>query len=419
MDLSGKRSVPILLSGLPVGQLSQERHGGCRWLPEARWVRGGQVPRLSFDFLRDPAGRRSQQELPPWFENLLPERESALRARLAQAYDLREGQSYRLLLALGAELPGAVAVGSPEDSLPESSPREAPDSAGGSPPEPHRFSSLAGMQLKCSMSMINERLAFGVRSGYREWIVKFPGNYPDLVEVEVATMDWARRAGLDVPVHQAVPVERLDGIPEGWQDTPSASVFAIARFDRREDGSRIHHEDLCQALGLRPMFKYGDGSPGIRFEGVLRFLVDACGEEEGREFARRLGFMIACGNTDAHLKNWGLLWGDRLRPVLTPCYDLVSTISWEKMGWMRQGGPRLALWMATTHRFADLDDELLERFTAKTGAPWAEAEVRAGMERARDGFGAISVEVPARMREALREHWRRVPLLRAFGPLPG
>lgn len=43
----------------------------------------------------------------------------------------------------------------------------------------------------------------------------------------------------------------------------------MERFDRRSDGSRVHHEDLCQALGFRPLNKYGDHDDAIRFEGVF------------------------------------------------------------------------------------------------------------------------------------------------------
>jgi serine/threonine-protein kinase HipA len=151
----------------------------------------------------------------------------------------------------------------------------------------------------------------------------------------------------------------------------------------------------------------------------IRFVHDACGDHDSREFARRLGLMIASGNGDAHLKNWGLLWGDRNRPTLVPCYDLVSTIALENMGWQRRGGPRLALRLGTTHRFADLDDEMLECFASATGCSWAADEIRIGIDQARNAYRALSVSVPKCMASALSEHWRRVPVLRRFGPLRG
>jgi len=421
------RRVRVLLSGVIIGELIQGRDGGVRWLPDRAWEAGGQVPRLGFDFLREPGLRKSSQELPPWFENLLPERESALRARFASIFGLRDGQSFELLNKLGRELPGAVEVVCPDDSacgdlegFPDAA-TAVPLEDSTSPSRRHgdaRLSSLAGVQLKFGMSMVNERLAFGARSGAREWIVKFPGVYPCLAEIETTTMTWAAQAGFDVPPHRTVPFDELDGFPQGWAER-TQNVFAIERFDRRSEGSRVHHEDLCQALGFRPLNKYGDRPNSIRFEGVFRFVHDACGEQSSREFARRLGLMIATGNTDAHLKNWGLLWGDRVRPTLVPCYDIVSTIAFEKMGWDRRGGPRLALRFGTTHRFADIDDKMLDRFSAATGCSWATEEICAGIERARNAYRVLRVTIPPAMALALSEHWNRVPVLRRYGPLRG
>lgn len=407
MSPLGMKRGQVHLPGCVTGELTQNRQGKAIWTPDPAWEQRDQLPRLGFDFLRSPGPRIvHQDEVPPWFENLLPKRESPSRARLTSLFGLRGDQSFPLLMALGTELPGALDI-------------RPPATAEGSPPDAEealRPSSLAGMQLKFSMSMVNERLTLGVRSRHREWIVKFPGEYEELAEVETATMSWASQAGFEVPRHQTVPFDELEGIPDGWVNrTPF--VFAIERFDRRLDGTRVHHEDLCQALGLRPLNKYGDRPTSVRYEGVLRFIHDACGESSGREFARRFGFMIASGNTDAHLKNWGLLWGDRVRPGLVPCYDLVCSIAWEKLGWQRRGGPRLALRIGTTHRFADLDDELLDQFSTETGHSWAGEEIRAGLELARNAYQVIRSPIPPRMDQALREHWNRVPLLKRLGPL--
>lgn len=409
----------VSLPGAPVGKLEQTRGGMTAWQPDPSWEEGNQHPRLGLDFLRTRGSRQAASELPAWFENLLPERESALRVRLCAWHELREGQSFELLRAVGRDLPGAVVV---EQRGPESDAQvtelthgpgenDAPDSK-------RRMSSLAGVQLKFSMSMVDDRLTLMARAGGDEWIVKFAGSdYPELAEVETATMTWAKRAGFDVPHHLTVPFEKLDGIPEGWTNGIEP-VFAIRRFDRRADGSRVHHEDLCQALGLRPSKKYGETAPAVRFEGAVRLVTDVCGESGGIEMLRRIGFMIASGNSDAHLKNWGLLWGEMVRPTLVPCYDLVATISWEKLGWARKGGPVIALHIGGRHRFADLDRDAVEAFTGSLQYPWASEALAEGLERARDAFREIDVPIPARMREALEVHWSRVPVLRHLGNLP-
>jgi len=414
------KRVTVALPARSVGELTQDRSGLVRWRPDAAWERDGQEPRLGLDFLRRTGQRSEANGLPAWFENLLPERGSELRSRLSAFYALREGQSFELLRALGRDLIGAIEVRRGREIKDDES--EEPESAVEVPSQGDdssvRMSGLTGLQMKFSMSMVNERLVLPARRGQAEWIVKTAGReYPELAAVEDSTMTWARHAGFAVPEHMAIPFDRLDGIPVGWVDG-EAPVFSVRRFDRRDDGGRIHQEDLCQALELRPANKYGDCEPRVSFEGALRLVTDACGEEDGYEMARRIGFMIASGNTDAHLKNWTLVWGDRPRPTLSPCYDLVSTISWSQLGWARRDGPELALRIGGRRHFRMLDERELVAFAAGS-RPWATDAVLTGIRLARDAWPAVFRDAPLRMREALATHWEAVPLLRRLGPLAG
>ena len=416
-----EKKLAIVLPGRQVGELTQDRSGLTRWLPDASWEREGQHPRLGTEFLRAPGSKHAGTGLPAWFENLLPEVDSPLRRRLCAAYGLRLGQSFALLSALGHELSGAVEAHSESSS--ESAGDEAEIAADDDPETKslvmeRRFSALAGMQLKFSMSMTNDRLAFPAHGKGGLWIVKLPGReFSDLPNVEHATMSWANAAGFDVPSHFVLASERLDGIPLGWTEE-ATGAFAVKRFDRRDDGSKVHQEDLCQALDLLSGNKYGDVSPKITFEGALRFVADVCGEAEGREMARRMGFVIASGNGDAHLKNWSLLWGDATKPTLTPCYDFVATIAWRRLGWSRSGGPEVALRFGGEHRFARLDATVVATHAQKSGLPWAEEETMAGIQRARDAWAQVREEAPALMRDAIVTHWASVPLLRAVGLSP-
>lgn len=417
-----ERRLVVSLPGRIVGKLAQERGGLVRWTPEPDWEHD-QEPKLGLDFLRTHGPRTHASDLPVWFENLLPERGSELRSRLCAVHGLRDGQSFALMRALGGDLIGAAELR--EEGLANLESADAVENAA-NPDEvrlpkstAERLSALTGMQLKFSMSMENERLALPARAGRTQWIVKIPGrDYDELAEVEAATMSWASASGFNVPAHFIVKVAALDGVPDGWVDR-GVSAFAVKRFDRREDGSRIHQEDLCQALALRPKDKYGDGPKRVTFDGVTRLVIDVCGEEDGRELARRMGFVIACGNTDAHLKNWSLLWGERTRPTLTPCYDLVATIAWpDTLGWRRKDGPTLALLLGGEQLFRRLSMHALDACTNAT-APWVKQEILAGIERARSAWPEVRDLAPERMRLALDEHWRGVPVLAEFGAWDG
>src|SRR5207302_1143369 len=124
----------------------------------------------------------------PWFENLLPEPGSELRRRICAVHGLRDGQSFALLAALGRDLVGAVEVASTGDASGDDAGEahaEDTESRGGMPGASlqviQHLSSLAGMQLKFSMSMLHERLVLPARGSGRQWIVKLPGiEYVDL-----------------------------------------------------------------------------------------------------------------------------------------------------------------------------------------------------------------------------------------------
>lgn len=417
------RALSVHLPGQRVGTLTRDRHGRVEWAPEPAWLATNQTPRLGLEFLRNPGVQVSGTGLPPWFENLLPEVGSALRERICRTHGLREADSLGLLTVLGQDLPGAVEVrplGDHDPDLPS-----APPTTDAAPTQAWRFS-LAGMQIKLSMRANGQRLTLPVRAESGEyWIVKIPGaSYADLPQVEHATMNWAAAAGLPVPPVRVVATELLDGVPAGWVDQVR-QAFAISRFDRRPDGTRIHHEDFCQALNLLPLFKYADaGQARPSYDTLLRLVNDLAGPDEARAFAARLGFVIACGNDDAHLKNWSFCWGAALRPTLSPVYDYVSTVAWRDLhGWGTPKGPTLGLKLGGVREFRALNQAALERCAARAalpGAPparWVIEAVEDGIRRARLAWPAVVAQAPPAMRRALVEHWETVPLLRAQGAL--
>ena len=113
-----------------------------------------------------------------------------------------------------------------------------------------------------------------------------------------------------------MPWRDIAGLPEELTFAePSALV--VRRYDRADDGARIHQGDSAQVFDRQPYNKYNDVEPDAldaTFRGVGRVVAAVCGHDDFVEYVRRLTFMVLTGNHDAHLKNWSLVYPERLAP---------------------------------------------------------------------------------------------------------
>ena len=115
-------------------------------------------------------------------------------------------------------------------------------------------------------------------------------------------------------------------------------LLATRRYDRvfRDNGrtvdglpvpARLHQEDFAQALGLPAGAKYekpGDAYLQRMFSLLRRYSAQPI--EDMTRLWDQIVFHCLIGNTDAHLKNYSLLYSGDLRTVrLAPVYDVVST----------------------------------------------------------------------------------------------
>lgn len=365
---------------------------------------GRDRPTLSLGFKAADGGlveslRPTRVRLPPFFSNLLPE--GHLREYLAARGGIHPDREFFLIWLLGADLPGAVGIhaldGTPPPGVDQRPSRATADH------EPMRFS-LAGVQLKFSAVMETAGgLTVPAGGGGGDWIVKLPSPRFDAVpENEYAMMTLARRAGIDVPDVRLVATHDIDGLP---RDLPEAfgQSLAVRRFDRPRPGQRVHIEDFAQVFGIYPEQKYRRASYGS----LARVLWLECGEEAVLEFARRLAFTVLIGNGDAHLKNWSLIYPDGRTPGLSPAYDLLATVPYLP-------ADRLALSLAGTKVFADVNVERFRRFADQAGLPGRLVvhTVRETATRVRDlwrGHEPLRA-VPARLRKRIEAHMATVPL---------
>jgi len=400
----------VLLGDLPVGVLTRNASDGSRFqlLESYR----GLYPRpvLGQTFLDDLTRVHSTRaRLPPWFSNLLPE--GPLRELVARRAGMSEARELRLLAHLGEDLPGAVRVlPDPMEGADEPAAGDEPQPAAVPGEEEWRFS-LAGVQLKFSARKAQRGLTIPVTGRGGDWILKLPdARYPRVPEYEHATMRWAELSGIEVPPMELVDLADVQGLPDALAPTGERLAFAVRRFDRGDDGSRVHMEDFAQILGLYPADKYRK----YNYATIANLLLALNGLDGLADFIRRLVFVVAAGNGDAHHKNWTLLYPDGVHAALSPAYDLVSTVVYNP-------ADTLALNLAGSKRWEDvrLDSflRLAERLRVDPG--WMEDVVRSAV---RDILSARETSAgefgyDAGARDALVRHMGRVPLLsgRALG----
>lgn len=349
---------------------------------------------------------RKPGQLPPFFANLV--HEGRLRELYVKTFGIAHDDDLGLLAAVGRDLPGAVSIHPSDEELPEEGAPDSADSDAERVPEGFRFS-LAGVQLKFSMLRQGDRFALPAHDERGNWIVKMDaGAFPGVVENELGIMTWAREAGFSVPPCEMVDVERLGPVAAYAQS--GLKAFAIARYDR-DNGRRIHQEDLAQVVGVEPDRKYQ-----FTHEQMVNVLYRLLGPDAYDELVRRITFVVASGNNDAHLKNWSILYLDGVTPTLAPVYDQLSTIAWPKLD------RKLAFKLGGAAEFGRVDRIAFRKLASKVGVDPIRTErlVTDTLERLRDAFRRIGPGLPLLPEHvrALREHWKKVPLLREAGELP-
>jgi serine/threonine-protein kinase HipA len=308
----------VSINGVRAGLLQPRNEGSIFELDE-EYLDLPNRPVLGQIFEDDPnRPHRTRQGVPPWFANLLPE--GPLRQLIAERANVHESRSLFLLNLLGDDLPGAVAVhGSDGETIDSEKLREP----AGEPETPFRFS-LAGVQMKFSAIREGRSLTIPAGGSGGDWIIKLPDQrFAGVPENEFSMMEFARDSGLDVPKTQLLDVTAISNLPEEVASL-EGRAFAVRRFDRT-DGGRIHIEDFAQVLDIPPTKKYG----ATNFDTIARVIKATCAVKDTDEFIRRLVFMIAIGNSDAHAKNWSLIYPDGRSAHLAPAYDLVAVSRYE------------------------------------------------------------------------------------------
>lgn len=324
----------------------------------------------------------SQRHIKTFLTNLLPENSAVLEA-WEKKYHVSRNNPFALMKHVGEDLPGALQFVQPDRLAEYQNPAAVAikwlskgemterlvllrkDAAAFRLATDQGRMSLAGAQAKTALYFDGKR--WGVPAGRMptSHILKPPiPGFSGIVENEYLCQDIAARCGLAAARSFVLD---LDG-----------PVIVVERFDRvshpdpRQILRRVHQEDMCQALRMLPSEKYQEsGGPGI--EAIVRLLrvVSTDAENDVWRFLEANIFNYLIGGTDAHAKNYSLLFGARQQVRLSPLYDLSSQLPYQdkipqrlamKVGKHYEiGAIRRADWEALERQCKLPDGSVLER----------------------------------------------------------
>ncbi len=161
-------------------------------------------------------------------------------------------------------------------------------------------SSLGGARPKASV----------VDNDNNQWIAKFPSKNDDtdMGGWELVVHKLAQKAGIDMAEAKAQKFSSKN------------HTFLTKRFDRKQDGTRIHFASAMTLLG------YTDGqdyTEGVSYLELAEFITNqsVSVQEDLAQLWRRIVFSICVSNVDDHLRNHGfILTSTGWR--LSPAYDI-------------------------------------------------------------------------------------------------
>ena len=364
-------ALAVVLSGVLVAHVERTPSGAYRLEYEPSAKSHGSTP-LSLS-LPPEVGSFVGESVGTFLWGLLPENPLALAAvqRTHRGVDLRDPMS--LLAAIGKDCAGAVQFCRPDEVADLLSGTGSLEPASGADIEqrlselrldpqagwvmPSEHWSLAGMQAK-----------FGIRRSENSWwwahgsqatthIVK-PGvsGLRAQALVEHLTMRAGAHLGLSVAATEFVDFE-------------SERALVVTRFDRastRDGGvTRIHQEDVCQALNIREKYEQ-DGGPSASV--VIRLLRESAAtarqaRENVGDFVAGLIFNTVVAAPDAHARNYALTL-DEDQVQLAPLYDLATSLAYDPTA---HAARQVSMQIGGAFITSEVDEDAWKRFADDNG----------------------------------------------------
>lgn len=271
-------------------------------------------------------GSKGDEQLPPFFQNLLPE--GVFRRFVADEAHIDPLDHMAMIAACGKNMPGAVTA--EWEDLPRATlqrlvtqNQDALEATVWAEPFQDALS-ISGVQPKIGVNQDSEGCFVGrTTSGDAAIIAKLPSpDYPRMPQLESLCMRLAALAGVAVCQFELVSLSALSAPHRYDLGSEVAGQFlAVTRFDRGPSG-KIHFEDFAQVFGLVPEQKYTESYAAIA---AVLMALPRGGQPAAYELLRRIEVNELLCNADMHLKNIGLLYPDRKHGELAPAYDITAT----------------------------------------------------------------------------------------------
>jgi len=175
---------------------------------------------------------------------------------------------------------------------------------------------VTGVQPKLSLNLTDgenkkEPKRFTIVGLWGNYILKPPAEkYPQMPEVEDLTMHLAE-------------IAKINAVPHSLIRLKSGQLAYITKRIDRVDKQKLHMEDMCQLTEKQTEHKYLASYEQVA-KAILKYSTNP--GLDLVNFAELILFSFLTGNADMHLKNFSLIYDATNGPVLSPAYDMLSTV---------------------------------------------------------------------------------------------
>jgi serine/threonine-protein kinase HipA len=253
----------------------------------------------------------SENGLHPFFDNLVAE--GWLAQIQARALGIRENDRFKLLMAFGYDLIGAVTVVDPDPQYQIHL-------------DKNDYVKKIAVKSKASMSGVQPKILVTLgENGFvpvnlgevSTYIAKLKGKYPLILENEYLCMKVTEILLRPDEIAETQLAE-IEGIGE---------ALLVKRFDRLENKTKVHFEEFASLLHMKAIDKYD-----LSYKDLADYMNNSelCNKVDVEKLFRRVLACILLGNTDAHLKNFAMLH-NAAGLKLSPLYDMVFVRYYEEL----------------------------------------------------------------------------------------